>query len=296
MQNPEIKSVLITGANAGIGKEIARQLAVKTSVEKIYLGCRNKEKALAAQRELETVTGRKIFRINPLDVSSISSVRRAMTSLVEPIDALIMNAGGAGGKTPMTITEDGVTYLFAQNVLGHAVLLEGLLHENLLTRTAIYLGSEGARGVANHPDTTSTCSNCGSPAPASHSMRGDVQQRSLRFHLVALCLFPRLLPCKRPSVAWCGKIHGVSREWARRLRQDFAQQFDGKMRFPRRTARHKEEQDEEAKLTCKSNGLPLLLLHGNAHGYRGKSNRAKPDYRSSGCPESSSSPRRNESR
>jgi hypothetical protein len=127
-------------------------------------------------------------------------------------------------------------------------------------------------------------------------MRGDVQQRSLRFHLVALCLFPRLLPCKRPSVAWCGKIHGVSREWARRLRQDFAQQFDGKMRFPRRTARHKEEQDEEAKLTCKSNGLPLLLLHGNAHGYRGKSNRAKPDYRSSGCPESSSSPRRNESR
>ena len=52
-------------------------------------------------------------------------------------------------------------------------------------------------------------------------MEGDVSQRSLRFHLVVLCLWPQLLPCKRPSASWCACIHGVSRQWATRLKQDF---------------------------------------------------------------------------
>ena len=35
------KSILITGANAGLGKEAARQLALIGTTEKVYLGCRN---------------------------------------------------------------------------------------------------------------------------------------------------------------------------------------------------------------------------------------------------------------
>lgn len=63
------------------------------------------------------------------------------------------------------------------------------------------------------------------------SMHGNTAQRSLRFHLVTLSLFPQLLPCSRPSVAWCASTHGVSREWARRLRRDFNVEFDAKLRF-----------------------------------------------------------------
>jgi hypothetical protein len=58
-----------------------------------------------------------------------------------------MNAGGVGGKTPMDLTADGVTYMFASNVLGHAVLLEGLLGEDRLGEVAVFAGSESARGV-----------------------------------------------------------------------------------------------------------------------------------------------------
>ena len=42
-----IKSALITGVNAVVGKESARQLALQGGIKKIYLGCRNEEKAKA---------------------------------------------------------------------------------------------------------------------------------------------------------------------------------------------------------------------------------------------------------
>jgi hypothetical protein len=62
-------------------------------------------------------------------------------------------------------------------------------------------------------------------------MRGEVSQRSLRFHLVVLCVCPQLLPCKYPSASWCARIHGVSRQWACRLQQEFVCELGDKIRF-----------------------------------------------------------------
>ncbi len=62
-------------------------------------------------------------------------------------------------------------------------------------------------------------------------IQDDVSQRSLRADLVALCLFPQLLPCRCPSALWCARIHGVSHEWANRLRRDFLRQFKGRLRL-----------------------------------------------------------------
>jgi hypothetical protein len=62
-------------------------------------------------------------------------------------------------------------------------------------------------------------------------MRGDLSQRSLRFHLVVLCVCPDMLPCKRPSAAWCGQVHGVSRQRASLLQQEFTRQLGDKIKF-----------------------------------------------------------------
>jgi len=144
--NP-IQTVLITGANAGLGREAARQLALQSGIEKIYLGCRNEAKAIAAKLALEAETGRKIFEIILIDVSDPKSVRAAVTAMNAPVDAVIMNAGGSGGQRPNDLTSDGVTNIFAANILGHVVLVDELLERQLVTSTVLFAGSEAARGI-----------------------------------------------------------------------------------------------------------------------------------------------------
>ncbi len=120
------KTVLITGANAGIGKEVARQLALRPETARIYLACRNKDRAITAKAELEAATDRHIFDIVLMDVADLGSVRAGLAAIDGSLDALVMNAGVIGPQS-MDLTADGVTTVFATNVLGHVVLLEGLL-------------------------------------------------------------------------------------------------------------------------------------------------------------------------
>jgi NAD(P)-dependent dehydrogenase (short-subunit alcohol dehydrogenase family) len=140
------KTVMITGANAGIGKEIARQLALRPEFGQIYLACRNAERASTAKAELEAETGRTIFDIVLMDVADMDSVRAGLADIDGSIDALVMNAGVVGPQT-LGVTADGVTTVFATNVLGHVVLLEGLLAEDRLGEVAVLVGSEAVRGV-----------------------------------------------------------------------------------------------------------------------------------------------------
>jgi NAD(P)-dependent dehydrogenase (short-subunit alcohol dehydrogenase family) len=141
------KTVLITGANAGIGKDVARQLARRDDVGRIYLACRNPSRAQAAKGELEAATGRPVFDIVIMNVADPGSVRAALPAIDGPLDALVMNAGGSGGDSPLALTESGATRIFAVNVLGHVVLLDALLAEDRLTEVALYTGSEAARGI-----------------------------------------------------------------------------------------------------------------------------------------------------
>ena len=141
------RSILITGANSGLGKESARQLAMINETEKIYLACRSLTKAQEAKQSLEKSTGRSIFEIVIMDVSDPDSVRSSVAELNEAVDAVIMNAGGMGGKNPMEKTSSGVTSIFANNVLGHVVLVNELIKAKKLNNVALYAGSEGARGV-----------------------------------------------------------------------------------------------------------------------------------------------------
>lgn len=82
-----------------------------------------------------------------MDVMDPASVRSAVATLKAPVDAVILNAGGMGGKSSYALTEHGVTNIFAVNVQGHVVLIDEMLDRQLITSTVLYAGSEAARGI-----------------------------------------------------------------------------------------------------------------------------------------------------
>ncbi|WP_214071212.1 SDR family NAD(P)-dependent oxidoreductase [Mucilaginibacter sp. dw_454] len=140
-------SILITGANAGLGKEAARQLALKKETKKVILFCRNQVKAEAAKKDLEAQTGREIFEIIIGDVSDANSVRKAVEKIKEPIDAVILNAGGVIGKTASKITPSGMNELAATNILGNVILVEELIKRDLLKKAVLSVSAEAVPGV-----------------------------------------------------------------------------------------------------------------------------------------------------
>lgn len=68
------KIVVITGANTGIGKETALDLAQRGG--KIYMACRDIKKAEAARLEIIDKTGNPNVLCRSLDLSSFASIRK----------------------------------------------------------------------------------------------------------------------------------------------------------------------------------------------------------------------------
>jgi len=122
------RTVVITGANTGIGRETARALAARGA--KLFLACRSEAKARAVIDVLSTETGNDSLEYVPLDLGSLNSVRACADALLasgEPLHVLINNAGLAGARG---LTDSGFEVAFGTNHIGH-FLLTSLLLERL---------------------------------------------------------------------------------------------------------------------------------------------------------------------
>jgi len=93
-----MKTVLITGANKGIGFETAKQLA--QSGYFVYLGSRDKIKGLEALEKLKALEINNVdcIEIDVTNINSIKSARKELEGKVKQLDALINNAGIGGGQ------------------------------------------------------------------------------------------------------------------------------------------------------------------------------------------------------
>ncbi|MFD9702355.1 oxidoreductase [Lentzea sp. NPDC059081] len=106
------RTVLVTGANSGLGLRTAQVLAAKGA--HVLMGCRSVQRGEAA---LRTVHGSA--EVLELDLADLESVRTAAEK-VGALDVLVNNAGIMA--VPASRTIDGFERQFGTNHLGHAAL------------------------------------------------------------------------------------------------------------------------------------------------------------------------------
>jgi NAD(P)-dependent dehydrogenase (short-subunit alcohol dehydrogenase family) len=111
------RTVIVTGANAGLGAATACALAKQGAT--VVLACRNPDKGAAAAA---TMPGD--VSVRELDLADLASVR-AFAAATGPFDVLVNNAGVMA--TPLRRTADGFESQFGTNFLGHFALTVQLL-------------------------------------------------------------------------------------------------------------------------------------------------------------------------
>jgi retinol dehydrogenase-12 len=115
---------LVTGANTGIGRATATELARRGA--RVLMACRSPERSQPILDEIKRETGNDTVELIDLDLASFASIRRAADALLArdlPLHVLINNAG----VVARGLTADGFELVFGVNHLGHFLLTNLLL-------------------------------------------------------------------------------------------------------------------------------------------------------------------------
>jgi NAD(P)-dependent dehydrogenase (short-subunit alcohol dehydrogenase family) len=128
------RSVIVTGANSGIGRAAARALAAAGA--RVVLAVRDTAKGREAAAAMPGET-----EVRRLDLASLASVREFAGAWEGELDLLINNAGVMA--PPLTRTADGFELQFGTNHLGHFALTNLLLEH--VTGRVVNVSSTGHR-------------------------------------------------------------------------------------------------------------------------------------------------------
>jgi NAD(P)-dependent dehydrogenase (short-subunit alcohol dehydrogenase family) len=124
------RTVVVTGATAGLGRAAAQRLAELGA--RVVLLARDERRGTRALDEIRAATGNPEVALVVGDLSSLASVRRAAAELLEreeQVHVLVNNAGILLPRRALSV--DGYELVLATNVLGPFLLTE-LLRERLV--------------------------------------------------------------------------------------------------------------------------------------------------------------------
>src|SRR6185312_17040372 len=120
--NVEAKSVIVTGANTGLGYSCAKSIAQNDKSWYIILACRDETKGIKAVNQLRNDCKNDHISYLKLDLSLLQSVKDFVNEFIKseypPLQGIICNAGMAGSDKVM-LTKDGIEQTFQVNCLSH---------------------------------------------------------------------------------------------------------------------------------------------------------------------------------
>ncbi len=128
--NQSEKTIIVTGANSGIGYEVSRILALKGA--HIIMACRNLKKANEAYNQILLENNNVSIEVMQLDLSNLDSIKKFTEDFSKKNQSLHILCNNAGVMMPpYQKTVDGFELQFGTNHLGHFALT-GLLLDTLM--------------------------------------------------------------------------------------------------------------------------------------------------------------------
>ncbi|KAI9434789.1 NAD(P)-binding protein [Lactarius indigo] len=120
------KVIIVTGGNAGVGKDTVKQLLAHNA--KVYLAARSAQKANEAIAELKNETGKEAIFLQ-LDLSDIPAVRKSAQEFLSKESQLhvLINNAGVMIAPKEQVTAQKYDIQFGTNVIGHWLFTELLL-------------------------------------------------------------------------------------------------------------------------------------------------------------------------
>ncbi|UPG67893.1 oxidoreductase [Gordonia hongkongensis] len=205
---------VVTGANSGIGREIALGLA--TLGARVVLACRNPQTSAEARDDIVAKVPGAEVEIVDLDLASLDSVRDAAAEIRRRhprIDMLVNNAGVMRARRELT--PDGFEMDFGTNYLGHYALT-GLLADRLLAADSARVVT-----VGSHVHRAGSIDFADLPMDRSFSTAAAYSRAKLAQMLFAMELDRRMRSAEVSAISLAahpgGTRTGVMREQSRFL-------------------------------------------------------------------------------
>ena len=123
------KTAIVTGANTGVGYEIALNLAKKNAT--VILACRSQQRGNEALQKILSEQSKATIEVHHLDLSSLASVHAFAEDFNKEHDHLDLLVNNAGVMAPpFSTTKEGIELQIGVNHFSHFALT-GLLLEKL---------------------------------------------------------------------------------------------------------------------------------------------------------------------
>lgn len=152
MKTLENKTIIVTGANSGIGKAACIQLAQQGA--HVVMMCRNTERGAAALEDVRKMANSSRVELILVDMAEQAAVRRAVQEFLSRhsrLDVLIHNAANFDHRLKKPVlTSDGVETVFATNHV-NIVLMTNLLLPTLKASAPSRIITVASKGLMAYP-------------------------------------------------------------------------------------------------------------------------------------------------